>query len=95
MVLPTPKEEKKDADQELASHSKYSPGRYYPPIAVPGPAKSEHLPHLENFFDAIRKGVPLTCPAEVGYETAVSVLRVNEAVEAQKRLEFRPEEFKA
>ena len=36
----------------------------------------------------------LNCPGEVGYETAVMVLKVNEAVEAQRRLEFKPEEFK-
>ena len=35
----------------------------------------------------------LNCPAEIGYETAVTVLKVNEAVEAQKRLEFKPEDF--
>ena len=88
-------DEKKDADLEVKAHTGFSPGRYYPPISVAGPAKSEHLPHIENFVAAIRDGVPLTCPGEVGYETAVSVLRVNEAVEAQKRLEFKPEEFKA
>jgi len=52
-----------------------------------------HQPHLENFFDAIRGKVKLTCPAEVGYETAVTVLKVNEAAEAGRRLEFKPEEF--
>ena len=36
----------------------------------------------------------LNCPAEVGYETAVTVLKVNEAIEAKQRLSFRPEEFK-
>ena len=56
--------------------------------------KSLHMPHLENFFAAIRTGVPLNCPAEVGYETAVSVLRVNEALEAGRRIEFKPEEFR-
>ncbi len=50
-------------------------------------------PHLENFFDAIRGRAKLTCPAEVGYETAVTVLKVNEAAEAGRRLEFKPEEF--
>lgn len=52
-----------------------------------------HQPHLENFFDAIRGKAKLTCPAEVGYETAVAVLKVNEAAEASRRLEFKPEEF--
>jgi len=55
--------------------------------------KPVHQPHLENFFDAVRHGTPLNCPAEKGYETAVTVLRVNEAVEAQRKLEFSPEEF--
>jgi predicted dehydrogenase len=53
-----------------------------------------HQPHLQNFFDAIRGKAKLNCPAEVGYETAVMVLKVNEAVEAARRLEFKPEEFK-
>jgi len=30
----------------------------------------------------------------VGYETAVTVLKVNEAVEAGCKIEFKPEEFK-
>ena len=53
-----------------------------------------HQPHLVNFFDAIRdKNVKLNCPAEIGYETAVMVLKVNEAVAAGKKLDFKPEEF--
>jgi predicted dehydrogenase len=56
--------------------------------------KLYHQPHLENFFDAIRGRAKLTCPAEVGFETAVTVLKVNEAVEAAKKLHFKPEEFK-
>jgi len=51
--------------------------------------------HLENFFNAIRNGTPLTSPAELSYETAVSVLRVNEALVEKKCVEFKPEEFKA
>ena len=52
-----------------------------------------HQPHLENFFDAIRGKAVLSCPAEVGYRTAVAVLKVNEAVEAGRKLEFQPDEF--
>jgi len=55
--------------------------------------KPAHQPHLENFFDAIRIGRPLNCPAELGYETAVAVLKANEAVEAGRKLGFTPEEF--
>jgi hypothetical protein len=52
-----------------------------------------HKPHLENFFNAVRGKETLHCPAEVGYETAVAVLKVNEAIEAKRRLEFDPKEF--
>ncbi|MHC4125234.1 MAG: Gfo/Idh/MocA family oxidoreductase [Planctomycetota bacterium] len=56
--------------------------------------KPYHQPHLENFFDSVRGKAKLNCPAEVGYETAVTVLKVNEAIEKAKKLEFKPEEFK-
>ena len=56
---------------------------------------AQHTAHLENFFAAIRGEEKLNCPGEVGYATAVQVLRVNEAVAARKVLEFKPEEFKA
>jgi len=56
--------------------------------------KKYHQPHLENFFDAIRGRTKLNCPAEIGYETAATVLKVNEAAEKGQKLEFKPEEFK-
>ena len=56
--------------------------------------KPEHQLHLENFFNAVRTGTPLSCPPEIGYETAVSVMKVNDAVAAGKKLEFSPSEFK-
>jgi len=49
--------------------------------------------HLENLFGAVRGEVELTCPGEVGYETAVTVLKVNEAVAAERRLVFGAGEF--
>jgi hypothetical protein len=52
------------------------------------------MPHLVNFFNAVRGQGKLNCPAEVGYESAVTVLKVNQAVEAGCKLEFKPEEFK-
>ena len=54
-----------------------------------------HQPHLVNFFESIRGNATLNCPAEIGYETAVTVLKVNEAVKAGRRLEFKPEDFRA
>ena len=53
-----------------------------------------HQPHLQNFFNAVRGQGTLNCPAEIGYESAVSVLKVNEAIEANSRLSFKPEDFK-
>jgi hypothetical protein len=54
-----------------------------------------HQPHLENFFSAIRHGTPLACPPEVGFASAVTVLKVNEAVAARAQLSFAPAEFVA
>lgn len=52
-----------------------------------------HQPHLENFCDAIRGEAELTCPAEIGYETAVAVLKINEAIAAGRKLDFAPDDF--
>jgi predicted dehydrogenase len=57
--------------------------------------KPPHQLHLENFFNAIRQGTPLTCPPEVAFAVCVSVLRANEALDHGGRYDFRPEEFVA
>jgi predicted dehydrogenase len=67
-------------------------GRWPLPLEL---AKPAHQPHLENFFSAVRNGTPLSCPAEAAYESAVAVLKVNEAVKNRNLIRFRPEEFKA
>jgi predicted dehydrogenase len=56
--------------------------------------KPYHQPHLENFFDSVRGRAKLNCPAEIAYKTAVTVLKVNDAIEKARKLEFKPEEFK-
>jgi predicted dehydrogenase len=56
--------------------------------------KRIHQPHLENFFDAIRRGTPLNCPAEIGYETDITVMKVNDAIEQERKLRFEPDEFR-
>jgi predicted dehydrogenase len=65
-------------------------GKWPLPVDLTKPA---HQPHLENFFNAIRYGTPLNCPAEKGYETAVAVLAVNRAVASQQRIEFNASDF--
>ena len=52
-----------------------------------------HKPHLENFFNAVRGLEELNCPADVGYETAVAVLRTKEASEAGGTRGGDPKEF--
>jgi predicted dehydrogenase len=55
--------------------------------------KAIHQPHLENFFETMRGKASLNCTAESAFATAVTVLRVNEAIAARKMLTFAPEEF--
>ncbi|MBH53719.1 MAG: oxidoreductase [Opitutaceae bacterium] len=55
-----------------------------------------HQPHLENFFAAIRDSkVPLNCPGHEALECEAAVLKVNEAIEAGRRLEFTDSDFYA
>lgn len=56
--------------------------------------KPAHMPHLENFFNAVRKGTPLSCPVELAYESAVAVLAANLSVAEGKTIHFKPEDFK-
>jgi predicted dehydrogenase len=88
-----PKEEKPAGDAVLDVRESPKPPSYDIPVTMEG--KPYHQPHLENFFDAIRGKAKLNCPAEIGYETAVTVLKVNEAVAAGRKLEFKPEDFEA
>ncbi len=66
-------------------------GRWPMPIEL---AKPAHQPHLENFFDAVRIGTALSCPADLAYESCVAVLKANEAVKTRSVMEFKPEQFK-
>ena len=67
--------------------------RAYGPIPLTDP-KRVYWHHLKNFFDAVRGKGKLACPPEIGFEAALSSLRVNESMKAGQRLAFRPEEFK-
>lgn len=67
-----------------------APDRHDIPIVFTDPY---HQPHLENFFYAVRGLDTLNCPAEIGYETAVTVLKVNVAVEAGRQLAFAEDAF--
>jgi hypothetical protein len=92
LIAPVEQEKEPETEAILDVRETPIPPAYDIPIVMDKPC---HQPHLENFFNAIRdKNVKLNCPPEVGYETAVAVLKVNEAVEAACKLNFNPEEFK-
>jgi predicted dehydrogenase len=86
-------QEVKEKDDEAVTdvRESVSPDEHKVPIVLRDPY---HQPHLQNFFNAVRGHAKLNCPAEIGYESAVSVLKVNEAIEAKSPLSFKPEDFK-
>lgn len=65
---------------------------YEVPVALD---KYIHQPHLENFFNAIRGEESLNCPGHEALQTEAAVLKVNEAIDAQRRLTFSSEDFHA
>jgi predicted dehydrogenase len=79
-----------DISNRLDVRESVSPDKHNVPIEFYDPY---HKPHLQNFFNTVRGREELNCPAEIGYETAVAVLKVNDAIKAQKRLTFTPDEF--
>ena len=90
---PKAQEEKAVSDSGAVADVRESvaPDQHTVPVSLRDPY---HQPHLQNFFDAVRGNATLNCPAEIGYESAFSVLKVNEAIEAKSRLSFKPEDFK-
>mgnify|MGYP005826421927 CR=1 FL=1 len=59
--------------------------------------KPAHMPHLENFFLAVRRNKPelLNCPADLAYESAGAVLAANRPVAEGKAVYFKPEDFQS
>jgi predicted dehydrogenase len=83
--------EKSDSGAITDVRESVAPDRHAVPVVLRDPY---HQPHLQNFFDAVRGKATLNCPSEVAYESAVAVLRVNDAIEANSRLSFKPGDFK-
>jgi predicted dehydrogenase len=91
LAPPEKKEEKSETGALVDVRESPTPEEYKLPVEFKDPY---HKPHLENFFNAVRGKEKLNCPAEVAYECAVSVLKVNDAVDGGCKLDFKPEEFK-
>jgi predicted dehydrogenase len=90
LEAPEQEEPQESTEAVLDVRETVAPPSYGLPVEFTDPY---HKPHLENFFNAVRGKCRLNCPAEVGYETAVTVLKVNEAVEAARKLDFCPTDF--
>lgn len=91
VTAPKLQEAKEKEDGAVADvRESVSPDQHTVPVVLRDPY---HQPHLQNFFDTVRGKATLNCPPEIGYESAVAVLKVNEAIEAKSRLAFRPEDF--
>ena len=91
LLAPEEKEKKEITTAVLDVRETAAPPKYTLPITFNDPY---HMPHLKNFFNTIRGEDTLNCPVEVGYETAVAVLKVNEAIKAKREVKFNPNEFK-
>ncbi|MBF8293887.1 MAG: afr 2 [Bacteroidetes bacterium] len=91
LKAPTGEQKKPQTDAVLDVRETVSPPSFELPVKFDDPY---HKPHLDNFFNAIQGKERLNCPAEVAYETAVTVLKVNEAVETGRKLTFDNQEFK-
>ena len=63
--------------------------------ALEASKKDSRQLHLENFFNAVRGNGEITCPAELAFETAVTVLHVNDAIAAGGRYDYKAGEFTA
>jgi predicted dehydrogenase len=57
--------------------------------------KPPHMPHLENFFNAINGKGKLNCPADEAFRSEYVIHKANEAIGAQKRIEITPQEVEA
>ena len=89
--LQTPVETAAPTGAVLDVRETLAPPAYSLPFEMNDPY---HKPHLENFFDAIRGNAALNCTAEIGYETAVTVLKANQAVAEERKVLFRSTDFK-
>jgi predicted dehydrogenase len=85
-------EAKGEAEAILSAYRSVPPPAYCLNVEV---EPAVHLPHIQNFFAAVRGEAKLNCPGEVAFATNVTVLRANEAVAAGKPLTFAEDDFRA
>ena len=91
LKAPAAEPKKTAADAVLDVRETLAPPQHELPVKFNDPY---HKPHLDNFFNAVRGKEKLNCPAEIGYETAVTVLKVNQAVASGRKMTFDRNEFR-
>ena len=54
-----------------------------------------HTPHVRNFIEAVqmKKYEHLTCPVQMGFKCAVTVLKAYESIQSGAKVTFKPEDF--
>jgi len=58
-------------------------------------SKPPHMPHLENFFNAIRGTAKLNCPADEAFRSEYVIHKANESIAKGERLLITPAEVEA
>jgi len=53
-----------------------------------------HRYHLLNFFAAVRGEAKASCPAETAFRTAVTTIKIRQAIASEGKLNLGPEDFK-
>lgn len=87
---------KPEAPKPAANGSALTLGQSRPPVTYQLPVDMTDpfaVPHLANFFAAIRGQAELNCPAQLAYASTATTLKINEAVASQKVISLTEEEM--
>jgi hypothetical protein len=57
--------------------------------------KPPHMPHLENFFNAVNGKAKLNCPGDEAFASEYVIHKANEAATERKLIAITPEETEA
>lgn len=52
-----------------------------------------HYPHVKNFLSAIEGREKLNCSGEQAFASEAAVYKINEAIEAEKKIYFKDSDF--
>src|SRR5437588_12809085 len=55
--------------------------------------KDDYLLEMEDFFNSVRTGAPVSCDWKQGIGACVAAIKANEAMEKQTRIEIAPENY--